>query len=146
MKSRYKVYILDEVHMLSPESFNALLKTLEEPPHHVVFIMATTELHKIPETIASRCQVFTFKKFNAREIAERLAHILEKEQIAFERDALLPIAERGEGSLRDAISLLDPPDARLFGQRCADPLRCARVSRYSADRSLQHVCAGAENR
>jgi DNA polymerase-3 subunit gamma/tau len=107
MKSRYKVYILDEVHMLSPESFNALLKTLEEPPHHVVFIMATTELHKIPETIASRCQVFTFKKFNAREIAERLAHILEKEQIAFERDALLPIAERGEGSLRDAISLLD---------------------------------------
>jgi len=107
MKSRYKVYILDEVHMLSPESFNALLKTLEEPPHHVVFIMATTELHKIPETIASRCQVFTFKKFNAREIAERLAHILEKEQIAFEHDALLPIAERGEGSLRDAISLLD---------------------------------------
>ncbi|AFM13558.1 DNA polymerase III subunit gamma/tau [Turneriella parva] len=107
MKSRYKVYILDEVHMLSPESFNALLKTLEEPPHHVVFIMATTELHKIPETIASRCQVFTFKKFNAREIAQRLAHILEKEQIAFERDALLPIAERGEGSLRDAISLLD---------------------------------------
>ena len=107
MKSRYKVYILDEVHMLSPESFNALLKTLEEPPHHVVFIMATTELHKIPETIASRCQVFTFKKFNAREIADRLSHILEKEQIAFERDALLPIAERGEGSLRDAISLLD---------------------------------------
>ncbi len=107
MKSRYKVYIIDEVHMLTPESFNALLKTLEEPPHHVVFIMATTELHKIPETIASRCQVFTFKKFNAREIAERLSHILEKEQIAFERDALLPIAERGEGSLRDAISLLD---------------------------------------
>jgi len=107
MKSRYKVYIIDEVHMLTPESFNALLKTLEEPPHHVVFILATTELHKIPETIASRCQVFTFKKFNAREISLRLAHILEKEQIAFEKDALLPIAERGEGSLRDAISLLD---------------------------------------
>jgi DNA polymerase-3 subunit gamma/tau len=107
MNSRYKVYILDEVHMLSTESFNALLKTLEEPPHHVVFIMATTELHKIPETIASRCQVYTFKKFNAREIADRLAHILGKEQIAFEREALLPIAERGEGSLRDAISLLD---------------------------------------
>lgn len=107
MKSRYKVYIIDEVHMLTSESFNALLKTLEEPPHHVVFILATTELHKIPETITSRCQVYTFKKFNAREIADRLAHILEKEQIAFERDALLPIAERGEGSLRDAISLLD---------------------------------------
>ena len=107
MKSRYKVYIIDEVHMLTVESFNALLKTLEEPPHHVVFILATTELHKIPETIASRCQVFTFKKFNAREIAARLAHILEKEQIAFEKEALLPIAERGEGSLRDAISLLD---------------------------------------
>jgi len=107
MKSRYKVYIIDEVHMLTVESFNALLKTLEEPPHHVVFILATTELHKIPETIASRCQVFTFKKFNAREIAGRLAHILEREQIGFEKDALLPIAERGEGSLRDAISLLD---------------------------------------
>ncbi len=107
MHARYKVYILDEVHMLSTESFNALLKTLEEPPHHVVFIMATTELHKIPETIASRCQVYTFKKFNAREIADRLAYILDKEQIAFEREALLPIAERGEGSLRDAISLLD---------------------------------------
>jgi DNA polymerase III subunit gamma/tau len=107
MKSRYKVYIIDEVHMLTTESFNALLKTLEEPPNHVVFILATTELHKIPETITSRCQVFTFKKFNAREIANRLAHILDKEGIAFERDALLPIAERGEGSLRDAISLLD---------------------------------------
>lgn len=107
MTSRYKVYIIDEVHMLTTESFNALLKTLEEPPHHVVFILATTELHKIPETIVSRCQVFTFKKFNAREIAERLRHILQKEQIAFEEDALLPIAERGEGSLRDAISLLD---------------------------------------
>lgn len=107
MKSRYKVYIIDEVHMLTNESFNALLKTLEEPPHHVVFILATTELHKIPETIASRCQVFTFKKFNAREIAARLAHILEKEQIAYDETALLPIAERGEGSLRDAISLLD---------------------------------------
>ncbi|MBS0617466.1 MAG: DNA polymerase III subunit gamma/tau [Spirochaetes bacterium] len=107
MKSRYKVYIIDEVHMLTVESFNALLKTLEEPPHHVVFILATTELHKIPETIASRCQVYTFKKFNAREIADRLAHILQKEQIAFEEEALLPIAERGEGSLRDAISLLD---------------------------------------
>lgn len=107
MNARYKVYILDEVHMLSTESFNALLKTLEEPPHHVVFIMATTELHKVPETITSRCQVFTFKKFNTRQIAERLEHILNKEKIAFEREALLPIAERGEGSLRDAISLLD---------------------------------------
>jgi len=107
MTARYKVYIIDEVHMLTTESFNALLKTLEEPPHHVVFILATTELHKIPETIASRCQVFTFKKFNAREIADRLRHILTREQIAFEEDALLPIAERGEGSLRDAISLLD---------------------------------------
>ncbi|MBV6493071.1 MAG: Holliday junction ATP-dependent DNA helicase RuvB [Turneriella sp.] len=107
MKSRYKVYIVDEVHMLTTESFNALLKTLEEPPQHVVFILATTELHKIPETILSRCQVFTFKKFNTRQIAERLEHILTQEKIAFEKDALLPIAERGEGSLRDAISLLD---------------------------------------
>ncbi len=107
MQSRYKVYIIDEVHMLTNESFNALLKTLEEPPNHVVFILATTEIHKIPETITSRCQVYAFKKFNAKEIAERLQQILEKEGIPYENEALLPIAERGEGSLRDAISLLD---------------------------------------
>ncbi len=107
MKSKYKIYIIDEVHMLTNESFNALLKTLEEPPAHVVFILATTEHHKIPETILSRCQSFAFRKFSAREIKDRLQHILEKEKIISEEEALNPIAQKAEGSMRDAISLLD---------------------------------------
>ncbi|MDH4261823.1 MAG: DNA polymerase III subunit gamma/tau [Spirochaetia bacterium] len=107
MKSSHKIYIIDEVHMLTNESFNALLKTLEEPPEHVVFIMATTEYHKIPETILSRCQAFPFKKFSNHEIIERLAFILNCEKIEFEKEALIPIAIKGEGSMRDAISLLD---------------------------------------
>ncbi|MCX7633033.1 MAG: DNA polymerase III subunit gamma/tau, partial [Turneriella sp.] len=116
MRARYKVYILDEVHMLSNEAFNALLKTLEEPPHHVVFIMATTELHRVPETITSRCQVFAFRKFSTKEIVGRLAQILDREKIAYEKSALLPIAERGEGSLRDAISILDQVLAFAAGE------------------------------
>ncbi|MES0489438.1 MAG: DNA polymerase III subunit gamma/tau, partial [Leptospirales bacterium] len=107
MKSKHKIYIIDEVHMLTTESFNALLKTLEEPPPHAVFIMATTEYHKIPETILSRCQSFAFKKFNENEIVQRLETILTKEAIEFEPQALTPIARKGEGSMRDAISLLD---------------------------------------
>ena len=107
MKSRYKIYIIDEVHMLTNESFNALLKTLEEPPEHVVFIMATTEYHKIPETILSRCQAFPFKKFSNHELIERLCFILASENIEFDKEALTPIAIKGEGSMRDAISLLD---------------------------------------
>jgi DNA polymerase-3 subunit gamma/tau len=107
MKSKYKIYIIDEVHMLTTESFNALLKTLEEPPEHVIFIMATTEYHKIPETILSRCQAFPFKKFSNLEISARLAYILDQEKIEYEKDALLPVAMKGEGSMRDSISLLD---------------------------------------
>ena len=107
MKSKYKIYIIDEVNMLTTESFNALLKTLEEPPAHAVFIMATTEIHKIPETILSRCQAFTFKKFSIKEIKDRLAEILKKEEIAFEEEALFMLAQRAEGSMRDSISLLD---------------------------------------
>lgn len=107
MKSRYKIYIIDEVHMLTNESFNALLKTLEEPPEHVVFIMATTEFHKIPETILSRCQAFPFKKFSNHEIRERLEFILGNEKIEYEKESLIPLAIKGEGSMRDSISLLD---------------------------------------
>jgi len=107
MKSGHKIYIIDEVHMLTNESFNALLKTLEEPPGHVIFIMATTEYHKIPETILSRCQAFPFKKFSNHELIERLTHILGCEKVEFEKEALIPIAIKGEGSMRDAISLLD---------------------------------------
>ena len=107
MKSKYKIYIIDEVHMLTNESFNALLKILEEPPPHVVFIMATTEQHKIPETILSRCQSFAFKKFSNNDIKSRLEHILETEQVPYHKEALTPISQKAEGSMRDAISLLD---------------------------------------
>ncbi|MCM3716556.1 DNA polymerase III subunit gamma/tau [Alkalihalobacillus oceani] len=104
---RYKVYIIDEVHMLSTGAFNALLKTLEEPPSHVLFILATTEPHKIPLTIISRCQRFDFKRITSQAIVGRLAHILEHDGVSFEEDALLMIARAAEGGMRDALSLLD---------------------------------------
>ena len=107
MRDRYKVYIIDEVHMLTNEAFNALLKTLEEPPAHIVFIMATTEQQKVPETILSRCQLFTFKKFSHDELKSRLEFILDKEGVRFEENSLLPVIIKAEGSMRDALSLLD---------------------------------------
>ncbi|MGT2887086.1 DNA polymerase III subunit gamma/tau [Streptococcus didelphis] len=106
-RALYKVYIIDEVHMLSTGAFNALLKTLEEPTENVVFILATTELHKIPATILSRVQRFEFKAIKQAAIKEHLAHILNKESIAFEEDALTLIAKRAEGGMRDALSILD---------------------------------------
>lgn len=104
---KYKVYIIDEVHMLSTSAFNALLKTLEEPPAHVVFIMATTEVHKIPATILSRCQRFDFRSISTRQIAESLKAIADKENVKAEEDALWIIARQGDGSMRDSQSLLD---------------------------------------
>lgn len=104
---RYKVYIIDEVHMLSTGAFNALLKTLEEPPKHVLFILATTEPHKIPLTIISRCQRFDFKRIPNQVIAQRLEHILEQMEIRYEQEALAMIARYAEGGMRDALSLLD---------------------------------------
>ncbi|EDK72483.1 DNA polymerase III, subunits gamma and tau [candidate division TM7 genomosp. GTL1] len=103
----FKVYIIDEVHMLTGESFNALLKTLEEPPAHVVFILATTEAHKLPATIVSRTQRFHFRLIPEAEVAKHLSHIAEQENIKIDEDALELIAEHGEGSFRDSISLLD---------------------------------------
>jgi DNA polymerase-3 subunit gamma/tau len=105
--ARYKVYIIDEVHMLTKEAFNALLKTLEEPPAHVVFILATTEIHKLPETIISRTQRFTFKPVDSAQVAAHLRTIAAKEKIAIDDAALEFLAEAGEGSFRDSISLLD---------------------------------------
>lgn len=105
--SRYKVYIIDEVHMLSKEAFNALLKTLEEPPAHAVFIFATTEIHRVPLTILSRCQRFDFKRIPTAVIADRLQQIAEFEKIPIERDGLLLISRKAEGSMRDATSILD---------------------------------------
>jgi DNA polymerase-3 subunit gamma/tau len=104
---RYKVYIIDEVHMLSIGAFNALLKTLEEPPQHVVFILATTEPHKIPLTIISRCQRFDFKRISAGSIVNRMKTIVQEQQVSIDEDALLAVARAADGGMRDALSLLD---------------------------------------
>ena len=103
----YKVYIIDEVHMLTTEAFNALLKTLEEPPGHVVFILATTEPHKIPATIHSRCQRYDFRRIAISEIESRLAAVAEGSSLAVDADALKLIAVHADGGMRDALSILD---------------------------------------
>ena len=104
---RYRVYIVDEVHMLSASAFNALLKTLEEPPAHVIFILATTELHKLPATIISRCQRFDFRRIALPVLAARLSHIAREEKLTLESDAAEAIARMAQGGMRDAISLLE---------------------------------------
>ncbi|MDY2882029.1 MAG: DNA polymerase III subunit gamma/tau [Romboutsia timonensis] len=106
-KSKYKVYIIDEVHMLSQGAFNALLKTLEEPPSYVIFILATTEPHKIPATILSRCQRFDFKRVTVKDILARMKYICEKEGVEADEKALNLIARNSQGALRDALSILD---------------------------------------
>lgn len=104
---KYRVYIVDEVHMLSPSAFNALLKTLEEPPAHAIFVLATTELHKLPATIISRCQRYDFRRITTDTIIERLALIADNERFEYTRDALRIIAKMAQGGMRDAISLLE---------------------------------------
>ncbi len=104
---RYRVYIIDEVHMLSVSAFNALLKTLEEPPEHVIFILATTELQKLPATIISRCQRFDFRRISTEALVSRLTYIAEHEQIALDPDAARMLAKLAQGGMRDAISLLE---------------------------------------
>ena len=105
-EGKYKVYIIDEVHMLSIGAFNALLKTLEEPPEYVIFILATTEAHKIPITILSRCQRYDFKRITAETICARLRELMDKESVDVEEKALRYIAKAADGSMRDALSLL----------------------------------------
>ena len=104
---RYKIYIIDEVHMLSQAAFNAFLKTLEEPPHYAIFILATTEKHKILPTILSRCQIFDFNRIRVDDMASHLASIAQKEQINYEPDGLHIIAQKADGGLRDALSMFD---------------------------------------
>lgn len=116
-EGKYKVYIIDEVHMLSAGAFNALLKTLEEPPPYVIFILATTEVHKIPVTILSRCQRYDFRRITVEEIAARLKELITAEQIEAEDKALRYIATAADGSLRDGISLLDQCIAFYLGQK-----------------------------
>lgn len=107
MGGKYRIFVIDEVHMLSKAAFNALLKTLEEPPKNVVFIFATTEPHKIPETIQSRCQRYDFRRISTEQILSQLETILTKSEIPFERSGILLVARKAEGSMRDALSLLD---------------------------------------
>ena len=104
---KYKIYIIDEVHMLSQSAFNALLLTLEEPPEHVIFILATTNLESVPITILSRCQRFDFRKINEKDIIDRLEYICKEENISYELDGLKEIAILADGGLRDALSILD---------------------------------------
>lgn len=104
---KYKVYIIDEVHMLSASAFNALLKTIEEPPPHVIFILATTEIHKVPATIASRCQQFRFSRIDVEESTKRLCEIAQKENVKLTEDAARLISRLSDGGMRDAVSLLD---------------------------------------
>ncbi|ESU27148.1 DNA polymerase III subunit [Flavobacterium limnosediminis JC2902] len=104
---KYKVYIIDEVHMLSQAAFNAFLKTLEEPPRHAIFILATTEKHKIIPTILSRCQIFDFKRITVKDAKDHLAEVAASQNITFEDDALHIIAQKADGAMRDALSIFD---------------------------------------
>lgn len=125
---KYRVYIIDEVHMLSPAAFNALLKTLEEPPPHVKFILATTELHKVPATISSRCQRFEFKRVDIAESTERLLSVAEKENVSLDKDAAELISRLSDGGMRDALSILDrciSADGHITSQIVRD---CAGVA------------------
>ena len=116
-EGRFKVYIIDEVHMLSLGAFNALLKTLEEPPEYVIFILATTEVHKIPITILSRCQRYDFRRISIDTISNRLMELMEKEQVEVEEKAIRYVAKAADGSMRDALSLLDQCIAFYLGQK-----------------------------
>ncbi len=121
--ARYKVFIIDEVHMLSKQAFNGLLKTLEEPPPHVVFVFATTEIRKVPVTVLSRCQRFDLRRVEAARLIEHLAWIAGEEGIAVEQEALALIARAAEGSVRDALSILDQAIAHAAGPVRAQPVR-----------------------
>ncbi len=148
-RGRYRVYIIDEVHMLSTAAFNALLKTLEEPPAHVVFIFATTEAHKIPQTILSRCQHFTFRRIPRREIIDTLQRVAKAEGIAIDERSLSALARTSDGSMRDALSLMD--QAVAFGGKrvAADDLMTLLGSvphellRGVLDAALAREAAGA---
>ena len=148
-EARKKVYIIDEVHMLSVSAFNALLKTLEEPPEHVVFIFATTEVHKIPATIMSRCQRYDFKLLPSKVLAEHLTRILTNEKIACEPDAVRLVAREAAGSVRDGLSLLDQVvayvgDQTLTREKVAEVLGVAdrRLLYQLADKVLARDVAG----
>lgn len=128
--SKYRVYIIDEVHMLSIEAFNAFLKTLEEPPPHVIFILATTEVHKLPATILSRCQRFDFRRIDSEKICERIQYVASKEGLAVTNEAAMLIAAAADGGMRDALSILD---------------LCASGNKNIDEATVESVCAMAGN-
>ena len=140
----YRVYIIDEVHMLTDQAFNALLKTLEEPPENVVFILATTEPHKIISTVLSRCQRFDFTLLTETEIAERLAFICEEEEADYEREALEIIAYSSNGGMRDAISILDQAISYTAGAITAESVEemLGRIDISSLSRLVRSIAAG----
>ena len=145
-EGHYKVYIIDEVHMLSAGAFNALLKTLEEPPEYVVFILATTEAHKIPITIMSRCQRYDFKRIPAELIAEHLKQLADAEQVEVEEKALRYIAGKADGAFRDAISLLDQCVSFCFGEtmtydRVLEVLGAVDIEIFA--KLLRYICKGS---
>ena len=119
-EGHYKIYIIDEVHMLTTEAFNALLKTLEEPPERVIFILATTEPHKVPATIQSRCQRYDFHRITVTEICDRLIYVCKESEIEAEEDALGIIAVQADGGMRDALSILDQCTALAEGTLTAE--------------------------
>ena len=121
--ARYKVYIIDEVHMLSKQAFNGLLKTLEEPPEHVKFVFATTEVRKVPVTILSRCQRFDLRRIDADRLVALMRDITAREKVAIDEAALAMLARAAEGSARDALSLLDQAIAHADGNVAADAVR-----------------------
>ncbi|MEY2413975.1 MAG: polymerase subunit gamma/tau, partial [Acidobacteriaceae bacterium] len=122
-RDRYKIYILDEAHQITDAAFNALLKTLEEPPPHIIFMMATTQPEDIPQTIRSRCQHFSFRAVRFEEILAQIKDLLGRENIAADEDALALLAEAGDGSMRDALSILDQAIASCDGRLTIDAVR-----------------------
>ncbi|MBU4539056.1 MAG: DNA polymerase III subunit gamma/tau [Weeksellaceae bacterium] len=142
---KYKIYIIDEVHMLSSAAFNAFLKTLEEPPAHAIFILATTEKHKIIPTILSRCQIYDFKRITIEDIQSHLKNIAEKENISYEDDALYLIAQKADGALRDALSIFDR--LSTFTQKNITLAKAAEVLNIlDYDQYLNIVDLAQENR
>lgn len=140
---RYKVYIIDEVHMLSTGAFNALLKTLEEPPKHVIFILATTEPHKIPPTIISRCQRFDFKQISTKEIYQHLIEIVKQQNLDYEEAAIQLVSELAEGGMRDALSLLDQVISYSDDKITLDDVHA--LSGTIASHQLLQIIKGIEN-
>ena len=132
-RGEYKIYIIDEVHMLSPSAFNALLKIMEEPPDYVKFILATTEIHKVPATIASRCQRYDFRRIKAEDIAKRLLYIASRENLKLTEDGAAMIAKLADGGMRDAVSLLDQCSA------CADEINAEAVSNTAGIAGKEYV-------